>query len=411
MLRRLTKLVTDNFGLKVLAAVFAVILWLVIINVEDPEKSTVFTVPVRIENADYLTEMGKTYEVLDDSDVISITVTGKRSIIEDLSATDFSVVANMENIDETMSMIPITISVPGYGNQLEISKRSSYVQVLVENLVTKEYDIEVVTNGTPSSNCYLDSTEVTPQKVTVTGPETYVNEIERAEVSMDISGAWADVSDTGQILLLDKDGAEVSQAQLTLSSTDASMVAHVLMKKEVPIEFNVTGELSGSYRLESVKSTVDSVVVEGTSDVLGTIEKINISAPQLNVDGATATFTAVIHLADYLPDGVTLAEGEKEDAEVTVAIQAQMTKTFEMPAANVTVNGLSDGLNLTFQEETLKVNITGFGDTLSEVNQQKLTGTLDASSLTAGTYTVAVKINGDYADVAEASAAVIIQEK
>lgn len=411
MLRRLTKLVTNNFGLKVLAAVFAVILWLVIVNVEDPDKSTVFSVSVRIENADYLTEMGKTYEVLENSDVISITVTGKRSIIEDLSASDFSVVANMENIDETMSMIPITISAPGYGNQLEISKRSSYVLVNVENLVTKEYDIEVVTEGSLASDCFIESTEVTPQKVTVTGAESYINEIDHAEVTMDISGAWADVSASGHIALLAEDGRELSQAPLTLSSTDASMVAHILMRKTLPVEFEISGELPENYRLESVESSVDSLTVEGASDALGTVDNLKISASQLNVSGVTAPFTAIIHLEDYLPDGVSLAAGMPEDAEVSVEILSQTTESFLMPVDNVTVSGLRDGLNLAYNDDTVTVNITGFEDVLSEVNEQQLTGTLDASNLSEGTYTVAVKIVGDYADVSEASVSITITKE
>lgn len=72
MLRKLTKLVTNNFGLKVLGAVLAVILWLVIVNAEDPDKSVTFSMPVQVTNAEYLTEMGKTYEALEDLSLIHI---------------------------------------------------------------------------------------------------------------------------------------------------------------------------------------------------------------------------------------------------------------------------------------------------------------------------------------------------
>ena len=76
MLRKLTKRITNNFGLKVLAAVFAIVIWLVVVNIEDPEKTKGFTIPVTIENSDYLADMGKTYDILNNSDKISFTVTG-----------------------------------------------------------------------------------------------------------------------------------------------------------------------------------------------------------------------------------------------------------------------------------------------------------------------------------------------
>ena len=83
MLRKVTKRITNNFGLKILAAVFAIVIWLVVVNIEDPEKTKGFVIPVTIENSDYLTDMGKTYDILNNSDKISFTVTGKRSIIEE----------------------------------------------------------------------------------------------------------------------------------------------------------------------------------------------------------------------------------------------------------------------------------------------------------------------------------------
>ena len=49
MLRKLTKRITNNFGLKVLAVVFAIVIWLVVVNIEDPEKTKGFTIPVTIE--------------------------------------------------------------------------------------------------------------------------------------------------------------------------------------------------------------------------------------------------------------------------------------------------------------------------------------------------------------------------
>ena len=102
MLRKLTKRITNNFGLKILAAVFAIILWMVVVNIEDPEKTKGFTIPVTIENNEYLSDMGKTYEILNNTDKISFTVTGKRSIIEELSESDFTAVANLENINDDM---------------------------------------------------------------------------------------------------------------------------------------------------------------------------------------------------------------------------------------------------------------------------------------------------------------------
>ena len=46
MLRKLTKLITNNFRPESAERGIAVILWMVVVNVEDPDRSAVFTVPV-----------------------------------------------------------------------------------------------------------------------------------------------------------------------------------------------------------------------------------------------------------------------------------------------------------------------------------------------------------------------------
>ena len=131
MLRKLTKRITNNFGLKVLAVVFAIVIWLVVVNIEDPEKTKGFTIPVTIENSDYLTDMGKTYDILNNSDKISFTVTGKRSIIEELSDSDFTAVANMENVNDELTTVPVSVAA-----SLEILAKGRTTFVIAHRLST-----------------------------------------------------------------------------------------------------------------------------------------------------------------------------------------------------------------------------------------------------------------------------------
>ena len=48
MLKKLTKLVTNNFGLKVAALFFSVELWLVVVNIDDPTQAKNFTTSITI---------------------------------------------------------------------------------------------------------------------------------------------------------------------------------------------------------------------------------------------------------------------------------------------------------------------------------------------------------------------------
>lgn len=395
MLRKLTKLITNNFGLKILAVVFAVVLWMVVVNTEDPERTQVFTVPVSIENADYLTGMGKTYEILN-SNEISFRVTGKRSIIEELSESDFTATANMENINEDMTTVPVTVTASRYSSQIEISKINTALKVSVENLITNQFEIEVVTEGTPASGCYIDRTRVTPEKVTVTGAQSVVEQIASARVTVNVEGAEESIATNGDIVLLDENGNVISQERLSLNRTVAAVDVAVMMGKSVPIKFETTGEPASGYRYDGVNSTVSSVRVTGPTEILDSLEELTIKSAQLDMEGANKDFKAIIDLEDFLPDGISLADGEPAEIEVTVKIEGQATKSFDMPVSNITVQGLADNLELQFDSDTVAVKLTGFAEELEDISASELKGTLDASSLSAGTYSAAIQLQGNY---------------
>mgnify|MGYP000157113559 FL=1 len=89
MLKRLGKTITNNFSLKILAVILAVVLWVVVINIDDPTTSKTYTTNVVAENTDYITSQNKYYEPLDSSNVVSFRVSAARSVHDELSNADF----------------------------------------------------------------------------------------------------------------------------------------------------------------------------------------------------------------------------------------------------------------------------------------------------------------------------------
>lgn len=50
MLKKIVKRITNNFGLKILAVIFSGVLWLAVVNIDDPNTTRTFTTTVSIEN-------------------------------------------------------------------------------------------------------------------------------------------------------------------------------------------------------------------------------------------------------------------------------------------------------------------------------------------------------------------------
>ena len=86
MKENLTKSWTNNLGMKLFSLPLAFVIWIIIINIDDPTVSRNFlNVPVELLNSDALDTLGKVYEIAEGKSV-TVTVTGRRSIVDKVRA-------------------------------------------------------------------------------------------------------------------------------------------------------------------------------------------------------------------------------------------------------------------------------------------------------------------------------------
>jgi hypothetical protein len=138
---------TRNAGLKILSLLVAFLVWVVILNVDDPVIPKTFRdIPVTTINENALVQKDKVYEVVS-GDTVDVQVKAKRSVMETLDNTDFQAVADLSKLSIVYA-VPINVSVPGYGDRVEIGKENYTMQVSLEDLQEKQLKINVVTSGT-----------------------------------------------------------------------------------------------------------------------------------------------------------------------------------------------------------------------------------------------------------------------
>lgn len=99
MLQKFGKKVMNNFGLKILAVLFAVVLWIVVVNIDDPSNSKPYTTSVSLENKSYITSMGKWADYLDGKNTITFSVYAKRSVHNTLTNANFTATADAQKIE------------------------------------------------------------------------------------------------------------------------------------------------------------------------------------------------------------------------------------------------------------------------------------------------------------------------
>ena len=201
-----------NFSLKLLSAVFAVVLWTVIVNIYDPNTSYTFSnITVQLINTQSLTDKDYSYEVVDGGK-ISVTVSGPKSVVTDLKTSDISATADLSKVTAFTDYVDIQVQVIKDGqvlNNVEAVPRTSALKLSIENRDTKTLSLDVNTTGSTASGYTVASTSSSPTYIKVTGPTSLLESVATLSVNVDVSGAKEDISTSADVKMLDEDGNEI----------------------------------------------------------------------------------------------------------------------------------------------------------------------------------------------------------
>ena len=413
---KILKTLTKNLGFKILAVVFAFILWLVVYNTDDPTITVSYTTNVTVENASVVTDLNKCYEVLNGTNTVSFAVTAKRSVLNKLEDTDFTAVADMNrmivNEDGDKANVPIEIISKRSNSSLKYNEKNKYLEVSLEDLMKRRFIITADTSGKVADGYALGEVTVTnPNVLNVSGPASIVNKIDSVVATIDVDGMSMNLSDNVIPALYDADGQEIDTTKLKLSNTTVTISAKILSVKEIPLVFSTSGVPYGDNRVVEISSKPETIKVKGSSTTLNPLSSLNIPGDVLNVSGASEDITTTIDISEYLPDGVELVNASDATVTVTVRIEAYELKKFNLSTSQINVNGLDSNYDLSFDQSTVAVTVSGLKNDLNKLNTSQLSASIDVTDLGVGTHQVNLDLNLDEDNYAYQTITVTIEIK
>lgn len=413
---KILKTLTKDLGFKILAVVFAFILWLVVYNTDDPTITVSYTTNVTVENASVVTDMNKCYEVLNGTNTVSFAVTAKRSVLNKLEDTDFTAVADMNrmivNEDGDKANVPIEIISKRSNSSLKYNEKNKYLEVSLEDLMKRRFIITADTSGKVADGYALGEVTVTnPNVLNVSGPASIVNKIDSVVATIDVDGMSMNLSDNVIPALYDADGQEIDTTKLKLSNTTVTISAKILSVKEIPLVFSTSGVPYGDNRVVEISSKPETIKVKGSSTTLNPLSSLNIPGDVLNVSGASEDITTTIDISEYLPDGVELVNASDATVTVTVRIEAYESKKFNLSTSQINVNGLDSNYDLSFDQSTVAVTVSGLKNDLNKLNTSQLSASIDVTDLGVGTHQVNLDLNLDEDNYAYQTITVTIEIK
>lgn len=399
---------TGNLSLKLLSLVVGLVIWLLVENINNPTRTKLFNnIEINVINEDSVTEIDKVYDIVSGQNVV-IKVTERKSILDDLSASDFTVVADMENLNE-MNSIPLTVtcSNPAVSwDEIEVSPAS--MKVKLEQKKQSEFVVNVSTVGEPQDGYVVGATEVVGGKtVQIAGPESMINRIGRVVASVNTLRIKSDQRLEGALTVYDKDDVKFTDAELRrlqIKDSGGVLLADNVVMVDVsvwevmsgiPVEVELEGEPAEGYRIAKVSIIPVTVSLVGTQEALAELNGKLVLNDTVSVEGATESFTADLDITQTLNDIDELELNSETDPTITVTVQIEKTsdQTLNIPLSNLEVLNRPNDMALTFSPAD-EVEVSVHSDEENAVLRiSDIKASIDlAACAEPGTYEIPVEI-------------------
>lgn len=357
MRRRLTA----NLGLKVLAFFSAVLMWLVVVNIDDPVTEKTYTgIPVSVINEEVVTTTNRTYQIVDNTQEVMVTVSANRSVLNKIRSEDIIAVADMKELS-LGTQIPIEVSIPRYKYE-KVYTSPVNLQVKIEDEAKNNFPITPSTIGTVREGYVLGDLKPNPEKVTLRGPKSVIDSISRVVAEANVSGLSENADIEGRLILYDVNNNVIDQTLLAnnLGKDGVSVRVTLHQIRSVPVkpDSSMITAATGC-KVSNVMVEPKEVRVTGEEEDLDKLDEIEIPAEDLAISDLTERTERMVDISSYLPEGVTLVDENAGSVVVTILIEQPGVKNYEVSTSSITVNNLAEDLELSYGSVDLEIQIRG----------------------------------------------------
>lgn len=389
------KKLKNNFGLKLLAFLFAFMLWLIVVNIDDPVMTKTFTnIPVTVEHSEILTEQNKTYQIVDDTQNVSVVVSAKRRTLSKIKASDIVVTADIKEM-YLNTQIPLEVTVNGYEGSCEATASPRNLQIQIEDNVSKTTYITPVASGQVRSGYVLGKLTADPETVTINGPKSLVEKISKVEAEVNVSGLSENTVLDSALVLYDENNNVIDQSRLAnnLGNVGVSVSVTLYRTTTVPVKADTSEiEVKEGYSISNVKLAPEEIEIAGPEDALAKVKSIDIPAEEFSGEAIDSRTDYTIDISKYLPEDIELADSNASSVIITVTLEKDGTKNFELPVGSITVKNLGENLRMSYNKtDNLEVHVKGSKEQLDTLNIEQIAIIDLAEYAKAGTYKVPVQ--------------------
>lgn len=391
------KIIFNNIGLKILALLIAVIVWWVVMNIDDPlVKKTINGVSVELRNDDDLIDKGYIYEV-ESGNVIAITVWAPESVAKELKSSDFIAYADLSQLSPLTDTANITVECVKSDVKNDIKEITSKIQVVklsIDNKQTAEVPVTTAIVGNPAENYVIGDISISQNKIDITGAASVIEKIVRAEIKYDVSNMMQSVNEMVTPVFYDENNNVVDTGAIQLSRNSLRLSVVINPTKWIGITINPSVTVADDYKMVGYSLSFDQVKISGTQESLANISAIDLPSDAIELTDVTESQDCVVNLANYLKASYKIVSGTTE-LTVHIDIEPMVVKSYIVRKNGIAVNNLGDGLEAQIEDSYIEVKVKAIQEVHDSFNMDVLNPNIDLKGYGPGEYEVPVILSED----------------
>lgn len=294
----------DN-KLKILSVIVAIFMWTYVINSTNPTVNKVFrSIPVVIKNQEKLEKSGYIIVGGDQNFTTTIKLKGTRERIIGLKAENIYASVDISHLREGIQSLAINVDTPS-GVSVENSDPNQ-INLNIQKLITKKLPVNLIYNDNIKDGRIVEVNELKPKEITVKGPASLINKVDRCEVRVDDLNLLDGKVHNLNLKVVDRSGKVIED--VTRSDDDVNISFRVYETKKVNIKLNTFGVVNSLYEEVSRSINPESIVIKAPESVIKETEEI-LTKP-ININGLRYNATGEVELD--LPESVEIYNGENK---------------------------------------------------------------------------------------------------
>lgn len=385
-----------RFPYMVISVFLAFIFWLYVIEVEDPERSQVYSnIPVILSGENILENQNLTVTALS-RDTVDIVINAPVSTHNTLNNHGITASLDVSKIASEGSFpSSYTLTLPSQVNTNILvieSKNPNQITVDVGKLYSETFSISLQLKGSIAEGYQAGTHTVSPETVTLNGSVDAVSKVDRVVVILDQLNLSDRFSGELPFVMLDVYGNELQDVSIDMSDTSGFVTLPIVMERDIPLVVNlIPGGGADINHVESLTISPSSIRISGDEDDMIGLEEISLGSIDLSLVREDKEFTFPISL-----DSSLMNVSGTSVATVKVSISGLDTETFDV--SNIELINRPDGYICSTATQMRTVVVRGSKEDLAKIDASQLRIVADLSDVsTVGSSSVPVKVYLDFA--------------